>query len=195
MKVQVYDCIEISISYQHRDRTPAFLELSKTKIENLFNRKQELRKNPSALAHIRADVTQQVHYIHSPTRKHQVYGKRPGYLPTSEAIAVMLCQDKSSLSRGCVVRMTPLLSSILKYLTPSSLLSKKYLLGKKIMIFCLHSRRIFFFLNTAVEKMRQKRSRRGQWIIFRLQGPVCWWCRVSMNVPDSQVNRCEDFQG
>lgn len=51
-------------------------------------------------------------------------GKPPGYLPTSEAITVMLCQEASSLSRGRVVRMSPLPSSILKYLIPSSLLSK-----------------------------------------------------------------------
>lgn len=49
----------------------------------------------------------------------------------------MLCQVTSSLSRGCVVRRTPLLSSILKYLSSSSSLSKKYLLEKEIMIPCI----------------------------------------------------------
>ncbi|TNN56094.1 hypothetical protein EYF80_033725 [Liparis tanakae] len=38
----------------------------------------------------------------------------------------MLCHDTSSLSRGSVVRMRPLVSSIRKHLTPSSLLSKKW---------------------------------------------------------------------
>lgn len=54
----------------------------------------------------------------------------PGYLPTSDAITVMLCQVVSSLSRGCVVRIVPLISSILKYLSSSSLLSRKYLFGE-----------------------------------------------------------------
>lgn len=91
-------------------------------------------------AHIRANIMQQVHYIYSPICKYSIYGKEPGYLPTSEAITVMLCQAMSSLSRGCVVRTTPLLSSILKYLTPSSLLSKKYLLEKEFMVSYIHSR-------------------------------------------------------
>lgn len=81
-------------------------------------------KNLHLLPHIGANIPQQVRHIYSPTCKHSVYGKQPGYLPTSEAITVMLCQGMSSLSRGCVVRMTPLASSILKYLTPSSLLSR-----------------------------------------------------------------------
>lgn len=46
--------------------------------------------------------------------KHFVYGKQPGYLPTSEAITVMLCQGIASLSRGSVVYITPLYSSTLK---------------------------------------------------------------------------------
>lgn len=85
---------------------------------------QHPRKNLHLLPHIGANIPQQVRHIYSPTCKHSVYGKQPGYLPTSEAITVMLCQGMSSLSRGCVVRMTPLASSILKYLTPSSLLSR-----------------------------------------------------------------------
>lgn len=85
--------------------------------------------------HIRTNISQQVHYIYTPMCKYLVYGQQPGYLPTSEAITVMLCQGMSSLSRGCVVLTTPLFSSILKYLTPSSLLSKKYLFGKEIIIY------------------------------------------------------------
>ena len=38
-----------------------------------------------------------------------------GYLPTSEAITVMLCQGWASRSRGRVVRITPLSASMVKY--------------------------------------------------------------------------------
>lgn len=119
--------------------------------------------------------------------KHSVYGKKLGYLPTSEAITVMLCQGMSSLSRGCVVRTTPLFSSILKYLSPSSLLSKKYLLGKEFMIGIPFHDGMHFSKSTGMEKMGYKRSLRWQWIICRLQGTVRWRCPVSMNFPDLQV--------
>lgn len=120
-----------------------YRDLERSKNHLHMARKSEQEKQPSEkhgwlhlhlLIHehsYKSKQTQQVHYICLPTCKHLVYGKQPGYLPTSEAITVMLCQGMSSLSRGCVVLITPLLSSILKYRTSSSLLSKKYLLGKE----------------------------------------------------------------
>lgn len=49
------------------------------------------------------------------------------YPPSSVAMTVMLCQGVSSRSRSWVVLMTPLMDSISKYTSLSSLRSMKYL--------------------------------------------------------------------
>lgn len=184
--------------YQNISNSPDFPELSETS-ESVIRTMSTWQENSDTREHLhllthehshKSKQTQQVCYVYSPTCKHSVYGKQPGYLPTSEAITVMLCQDISSLSRGCVVRISPLLSSILKYLTPSSLLSKKYLLGKENMILCIRSRCI---LKKYSDGKKRKRLSRWQWIICRLQSTVRWW-PVSMDYLDLQVKTCQDFQ-